>query len=169
MSNKSFGMIYYGLFFSILFLFFGCEQKPTAGTEIGQILPELEVEDMQSKPVRLADFRENVIVLQFWVQGCSACILDMPEISRMYEKHKGKGLVILGIHLGGETDLVEAYAKKRNISYPVLIDPLLATQEKYGIQVIPTTFILDKSGRIQDKIVGETTGSIFESRILARL
>ena len=78
----------------------------------------------------------------------------MPLLQQVYEEWSGRGLVLLTIDVGESSSRVRGYLQENNLSLPVLLDTGRNVAQKYNVVGIPTTFLIDKDGIIQEKIVG---------------
>ncbi|MBN2209665.1 MAG: TlpA family protein disulfide reductase [Candidatus Coatesbacteria bacterium] len=122
---------------------------------VAKAAPEFTLKDVKTgKPVSLSDFKGKVVLIDFWATWCIPCRKAMKFYEELFrEKHK-EGLVILTISIDQREDKVADFLKKRPVSFPVLHDPDKTLMEKYGVLRIPTTFVIDKDGKIQNKYVG---------------
>ena len=129
--------------------------EPDLGPRIGQPLADFTLPDMDSNPVQLAALQGKVVFINVWTTWCPPCIEEMPTIQRLYEQLHPKGLEILAINmdaLGRQT--VEPFLDRRRLTFPVLLDPESQTERLYGTAGVPESFIVDKAGRLVEKIVG---------------
>jgi len=116
--------------------------------------PAFTLRDLSGREVSLSDFRGRVVLLDFWATWCPPCLLSIPHLNTLYESYKGKGLEILGINLDqGDTDALFAFAERMNITYPILIGTPEVIQQ-YGVNPIPTGFLIDRRGNLRVKIIG---------------
>jgi thiol-disulfide isomerase/thioredoxin len=128
---------------------------------------EFTLKDLHSKKVRLSDFRGKVIFLNFFATWCSPCRIEIPELAKIYQRNKKKGLVILGISLdtGVIPFMLRTFAKELKIPYPILI----GTQEvadNYEILGIPTTLIITREGKTYKRFEGLVPPEYFERALL---
>ena len=121
--------------------------------------PDFRVTDLAGKTISLSDYRGKVLFLNFWATWCPPCRAEIPDFVEAYAEQKANGLEILGISLDSTgKSAVAAFVEKYKINYPVVLE----TKENTGRiiddyqpgQFIPTTFIIDKTGRIRHKQVG---------------
>jgi thiol-disulfide isomerase/thioredoxin len=164
-----------------LLLAFGCARSGTEGKAgapaaksaipadagtIGSQAPGFELADLSGKKVTLADFKGKVVILDFWATWCGPCREEIPDFVKLQAKYKGQGLEIVGLSLddGGE-GVVRPFAEKHNVNYTMLLaNP--ETADRYGGVVgIPTTFVLDRQGRIVKKFIGMMGPQVFEEAI----
>jgi len=128
------------------------------------IAPGFTLPDLNGKPVSLADFKGRVVVLDFWATWCPPCRREIPDFIKLQTEYGSKSVQIVGIALD-EPGKVQEFARQNGMNYPVL----LGTQEisvKYGgIEGIPTTFIIDKNGKIANRFEGFRPRAVFEEEI----
>jgi len=168
--SKAINRIGYPLLFIALWacaLFIGGCAKDQAWKS-GSQAPPISVLDLRDGTVKLSDYRGKVIVLRFWATGCKACVAEMPLLDRFRKKYSENDLAVLGINMGGSKELVEAFAKGLNISYPVLLDPAMIAAKKYSVRTVPTTFFIDRNGIAKVVIAGEIPQKVFD-KIIGKL
>lgn len=109
--------------------------------------PDFKLQTMDGKTFNLADHKGKVIVLNFWATWCPPCRQEIPDFNKLQKELGNQGLQIVGISLDQEgPDVVREYMKEMPFNYPVMHDDGTA-QGIYGpVQVMPTTFIIDRSG-----------------------
>lgn len=113
------------------------------------------VEKLGGEQVSLSDYQGKVLIVNIWDTWCPPCRAEIPDFIKLYDEYYDDGLVILGIAAAQEgVDAVKKFVDSYNINYPIA---LLNQQtfEGFGpIKGIPTTFVIDKNGRIAEKYVG---------------
>ncbi|MBX3084009.1 MAG: redoxin domain-containing protein [Anaerolineae bacterium] len=112
------------------------------------------------QPLRLADLRGQVVLLDFWTLGCINCIHVLPSLKEWHAKYSDKGLTIIGNHFpefGYERELanVRDAVKRFDIKYAVAQDNDGATWYAYGTRYWPTMILIDKQGHIRYQTIGE--------------
>ena len=115
---------------------------------------------LNSPPLKLADLRGKVVLVDFWTHGCINCVNTLPYVTKLQEKYKDKGLVIIGVHspefaFEKSTANVAAAIKRHGITYPVAQDNDFATWNAYHNRFWPAQYIVDKSGKIVFQHAGE--------------
>jgi len=122
--------------------------------------------NLNGKTVTLSDFKDKVIILDFWATHCPPCIQEIPDFVKLYNKYKDKGLVIIGVSLDrGDVEKVKRFCRNKGVNYPVVIGNYEVTKNYGGIRYIPTTFIIDKNRNIVKKFIGYTPMNTFEGEI----
>lgn len=126
----------------------------TQGTEVGDLAPDFQLDNLEGASVSLSDFRGSPVMLNFWATWCSPCVREMPDIQSMYEEQSVKGLVLLPVNMGSTSSQVKEFLQSHDLFLPVLLDIDRKVAQEYGIQYIPTTFFIDEEGIIQVVKVG---------------
>lgn len=142
----------------VLLVVFGCERKNPPPPKIGDLAPPFTLKDLDGKKVSLDDFKEKVVLIDFWATWCPPCKESVPDLDGLYRKYKDNGIIILGLSVdAGGPQIVKAFKEAYKMSYPILMADESITR-KYGVRGIPSLFILDKDGRIQQNFVGFSPG-----------
>ncbi len=124
--------------------------------------------------INLADYEGKVLILDFWATWCPPCKREIPHFNDLYETYQGEGLEVLGVSVDqGGASLVSNYMESSAPSlipaYPVAMADR-SVQTAYGpISSIPTTFIIDRNGNVQQRIVGYREKEFFEAAVKALL
>lgn len=119
-----------------------------------QQAPELALQDLDGKLRQLSDFRGKVVAVNFWATWCPPCREELPSMQRTYEAYRERNFEILGVNVGENWDTVAPFLEDFALGYPILLDTDSSAMAKWGIMGLPTTFILDRQGRITHRITG---------------
>jgi peroxiredoxin len=120
----------------------------TANAEINNGAPDFTLKDLQGNKVRLSNYRGKPVFLIFTATWCPVCIAELPHLIETYDRYKSKGLVMLNIDIMELPEKVLAFVKKRNITFPVLIDPDGVVIRKYGVLGVPKKILINPQGKI---------------------
>lgn len=111
--------------------------------------------DLSGKPIKLSDYRGKVVMLNFWATWCPPCRSEMPTMQKLHEKMAQKPFAIVAVNLErGAGDEVRRFVAKNGYTFKVLLDDQGEISSRYSIYSIPTTFIIDKKGKVVDKLIG---------------
>ena len=127
--------------------------------------PDVEFQTLDGKPFRLKEFQGQVVVLNFWATYCLPCRDEIPDLNSLQHELDTRGLKIVGASLDDDADGINAYQKSVvKFDYKVLIGSS-AIKQQYEQTVLPTTFLIDRQGRIRDKIIGARAKADWEAAI----
>jgi len=115
---------------------------------------EITLEDPTGRPISLAEFRGKIVFINFWTTWCLACVIEMPSMEKLHQAFKDKDFVMLAINLQETASRVKQFYKEHKLTFTTLLDTTGDVGAGLGIRSIPTTFILDKNGRIIGKALG---------------
>jgi len=102
----------------------------------------------------LPDFKGRIVILNFWATWCPPCRAEMPSMENLYQRFKDQGLEILAVDIGEDINTVRRFIQNNKYTFPVLLDTNNKVSNVYGIEAIPTTYILDREGKIIARVVG---------------
>jgi cytochrome c-type biogenesis protein len=138
-------------------------QPKTAGQTF-QAAPDVQFTRLDGSAMRLKDLRGRVVVLNFWATWCIPCRSEIPSLSAMQKDFEARGLSVIGVSYDDTADLIQSFQKDIPQSYQIVLGG-----REVGAQLpaspLPTTYIIDREGRIRDKMIGERTRAAFESAI----
>lgn len=114
--------------------------------------------DDKGKQVSFAEFTKGkTVILNFWATWCGPCVRETPDLVAMNEEYASQGVVVIGISADRDDDamdLVTAFVKKYNVTYPIVIDNGNLEEAFGGLRGYPTTFYINKNGKIVKKLIG---------------
>ncbi len=134
--------------------------------ETAKLAPGWELTDLDGKIVHSTDFKGNVVVLDFWATWCPPCRAEIPGFIALQKKYAALGLAVVGVSVD-EAGLktVKAFAQKNGINYPVVLTDSKIAEAYGGVDGLPTTFIIDRSGHIVKQHLGFTEQAEIEKEI----
>jgi cytochrome c-type biogenesis protein len=152
----------------------GEQARPNGGAQQGaqtpatnasfEAAPEVELKTLEGAPLRLADYRGRVVLLNFWATWCVPCRSEIPALGELNRDLQPRGFAVVGLSTNDTADLVKEFQKQIKMDYAVALGDEDAAA-RYKVGVLPTTFIIDREGRIRHTIIGEKTRAYFEARI----
>jgi len=119
-----------------------------------QEAPDFTLTNPDGKKVSLKDYRGKVVFLNFWATWCEACRDEMPSMEKLYREFKGKGLEVVGVNVKDKRPDALAFLKKYQISYPIIMDPEGEAGLLYGAFGMPITYLIDRKGVVQARLLG---------------
>jgi peroxiredoxin len=131
--------------------------------------PDFALQDEHGKTVHLTDFKGKVVLLDFWATWCGPCKIEIPWFMEFQRKYKDQGFTVIGVSMDDGWETVRPFIEEEKMNYPVLIGNDETASSFGGVDVLPTTFIIDKQGRIVATHVGLTSKSEFEDAIKSLL
>jgi peroxiredoxin len=136
-----------------------------------QEAPDFELPDLSGKRVRLSGFRGRPVLVNFWYSSCIPCRAETPDLARLYEIHRDRGLVVLGINLDdvviprSEGLELQKFLKQIDIPYPILRGNDEVFNAYGQVPAQPTTFLVDREGIIAEIFWGARPGQVFDSAV----
>lgn len=134
------------------------EDEADAAKIVGQPAPDFSLPDLDDQSHKLSQFRDKVVILDFWATWCGPCKLAMPLIDKVYLKYKDQGLVVLGINLEGrdKNQRVKQFIEESGHQFAILQGGMMGVglDQVYNVTGIPTTFVIDKQGIIRYRHIG---------------
>ena len=128
--------------------------------------PEFALKDANGKTVHLSDYKGKVVLVDFWATWCGPCRLEIPWLKEFQNKYKDKGFEVLGISMDDDGwAAVKPFVNELGINYRIVIGDDATAQNYGGVDALPTTFVIDREGRIAKIHVGLTSKSEIENGI----
>jgi peroxiredoxin len=155
-----------------LMLFAGVRLARPRGVKIGgsgqngKPAPEFELKSLDGRQVRLSDYRGKAVLLNFWATWCGPCKIEMPWFVDLQRQYGGQGLQVIGIAMDDSSEeAIAKFAKEMGVNYPVLIGKEAVGDAYGGVQFLPTTFFIDRQGRVVDRVFGLVSHSDMEEDV----
>lgn len=115
---------------------------------------KINLKDMNGKNTSLSDFKGKIVFLNFWTTWCPTCRIEMPSMEKLHQKLKNKDFAMVTINLQESASQVKSFFEEFKLTFTALLDPAGEVSASFGIRSIPTTYILDKTGRIIGLVSG---------------
>ncbi|MBI4460858.1 MAG: TlpA family protein disulfide reductase [Acidobacteria bacterium] len=141
-------------FVTLFVLFFSKPPGEMRIPALGEAVPNFTLRDSEGQVVALADFKGQIVVLNFWATWCAPCIEEMPSLNRLSERYAGKGLEIIAVSVDEDPDAYREFLATNHISFRTLRDPSRRTSQLYGTYKLPESYVISREGRLLNKIIG---------------
>jgi len=111
--------------------------------------PAFTLVSRDGKPVSLAQFKGDVVMINFWASWCGPCRQEMPLLDSIYHQYKDLGFVLLGVNVEPDSKAADRWLRATPVSYPILYDTKSEVSQLYQVQAMPTTVIVDRKGMVR--------------------
>jgi len=125
--------------------------------KVGSDAPDFVLQDLNGDKYQFSEYTGKGIFLNFWGTWCEPCKREMPYMERQYQYYKNHGVEVLAVNVGESNIAVENFAKEYGLTFPILLDKKLEVLNAYGVDPLPTTFLIDKNGKVVKIITGPMT------------
>ena len=117
--------------------------------------PEFTLKDSDGRPVKLADYKGKVVLLNFWATWCGPCRIEIPWFVDFEKTHKDRGFAVLGVSMDEDGwEAVKPFMQEHKVNYRMVIGSDDMAQKYGGVDSLPTTFLIDREGRIASTHIG---------------
>lgn len=158
---------------SALLLFLaGCSHPPRElkSEAQRQAAPNFTLKDADGNSVNLTDYRGKVVLVNFWATWCGPCEIEIPWFVEFEKKYRDQGFAVLGLSMDEDGwKSVRPYIASHKINYRVMIASEVVSQQFGNIEALPTSFVLDRQGRIATNHVGLVDKRDYQNEILKLL
>ena len=137
----------------LVFFITGCYAADDKAT-VGLTAPDFSLTDKNGKTWTLSSLKGKVVFLNFWATWCPPCRDEMPAMQRLYRQMPKDRFEMLAVLENDKPERADAFAAELGLTFPILYDEAKAIWPSYGLTGLPETFIIDKHGRIREKIIG---------------
>ncbi len=127
----------------------------------GRAAPDFLLRQLDGEPVRLSDLQGQPLIVNFWATWCGTCRAETPDLIKLYETYKDKGLLLLGVNLRENEGAVAGFVADFGISYPILFDRDGDVAGAWRIggpnRGVPSTYFIDREGVVRKVVFGTVT------------
>lgn len=128
--------------------------------------PDFALKDGSGKLVHLSDYRGKVVLLDFWATWCGPCNIEIPWFAEFQRKYKDRGFEVLGISMDDDGwKAITPFVAEKKINYRIVLGDDKTGDQYGGVEALPTTFVIDREGRIASVHVGLSGRKEFEDAI----
>jgi thiol-disulfide isomerase/thioredoxin len=132
-------LIFVGLFFSV---------TVTAGQGLGAA-PNFSLPDAGGKAVSLADFKGQVVLINFWASWCGPCREEMPLLDELSSRYAPLGFTMLGVNVEEDSSAAKGFLSGTPVTFPILYDRENSVSQLYDVIAMPSTVIVDRAGQVR--------------------
>ena len=131
-----------------------------------QTAPEFVLKDVNGATVRLSDYRGRVVLLNFWATWCGPCKLEVPWFIEFEQANKDRGFAVIGISMDEDGWAeVKPFLAEYNVNYRTVLGNDIIAQLYGGVEALPTSFLIDRDGRVASVHQGLISKSIYQNEI----
>jgi thiol-disulfide isomerase/thioredoxin len=139
---------------------------PKNGQLVGAIAPDFELQTLDGTNLKLSSLRGKAVLLNFWATWCGPCKVEMPWFVELQKQFGSEGFQIIGVAMDdASTEDIAAFTKQMGVNYPILLGKEAVGLSYGGVNVLPTTFFLDRNGKILAREFGLQSRSVFVDHI----
>ena len=131
--------------------------------------PNFLLQDLDGKPLDLANYRGKVVLLDFWATWCTPCRDEIPHFVELQEKYREQGFQVIGISMDDDPKPVREFYREFKMNYPVALGSEKVAEAYGGVLGLPITFLIDRDGRVAAKYTGAVEMNVVEQEIRSLL
>jgi peroxiredoxin len=129
-------------------------RTPQSAVEVGQPAPDFTLPCFPTGQVRLDAGRGRVVLVNFWATWCPPCVEESPSLQKFTEQMRSQGVEVIGISVDQDTVALQKFIDQFHLTFTVGRDPDQTLAHRYGTFKYPETYIVDRDGRVAEKITG---------------
>lgn len=144
-------------------------RPPAWVSDENRAAPEVKVALLDGRETSLEQLRGKVVLINFWAAWCPYCRHEMPDMERFYRDHRAQGFEILALSQDDAPEPVRQFMAKESYHFPVAMAEVGHAAAFGGVSRLPTSFLIDKQGRIRKKISGQVHYARLEELVMPLL
>jgi thiol-disulfide isomerase/thioredoxin len=134
-----------------LFFLLQCSKEKTSPAGLA---PDFTLKTLDGQEITLSGLKGKVVLLDFWATWCGPCRESIPHLIQLYKNHRENGFELIGMDVGErDVETVRSFVKSMDIPYPIVVAPDDVVRS-YRVSGIPATILIDKDGKIRERIAG---------------
>ena len=122
---------------------------PAAGAAPNGPAPQFTLSERGGNTLSLAQYKGQVVMLNFWASWCGPCKTEMPLLENIYRKYNKMGFTLIGVNVEPDSKDADAWLKQTPVSFPVIYDKDSKVSQLYEVSGMPSTVIIDRKGNIR--------------------
>ena len=132
----------------------------------GKPAPDFTLESLEGKNIQLSGYKGQAVLLNFWATWCGPCKIEMPWFVELQKEYGPQGLQIVGVAMDDSSkEDIAKFVKEMGVNYPILLGKEAVGEQYGGVNVLPTTFFIDRDGKIVAREFGLQSRSLFVDNI----
>jgi thiol-disulfide isomerase/thioredoxin len=132
----------------------------------GKPAPDFTLDSLDGKSITLSGYHGQAVLLNFWATWCGPCKIEMPWFVELQKQYGPDGLQIVGVAMDDASkEDIDKFVKEMGVNYPILIGKESVGEQYGGVNVLPTTFFIDRDGKIVAREFGLQSRSVFVDHI----
>jgi len=120
-----------------------------SAVDVGGRAPEIGINDLNGRPVRMASLRGKVVLVDFWASWCAPCRQEFPVLERLHRTYASQGLAIVGVSVDNDVANVRSFLRRNSASFLIAHDPRKVAAARYGGTAMPSSYIIDRRGIVR--------------------
>jgi peroxiredoxin len=132
-------------------------------------VPDLSLTDLNGSAIHTADYKNKVVLANFWATWCVPCAEEAPQFIALQKKYQSQGLQVIGFSVDDDAQELQSFYRKYQMNYPVIPSDVKLADTFGGVLGLPTTFVIGRDRRIHSKHSGATDFSVLEQEVVALL
>ena len=132
----------------------GKDPSVIASPLVGRAAPNFTLPQLDGPPVTLAKLRGQVVVVNFWASWCTECGVEQAALDQAWQQFQDSGVVVVGVNFEDAITDARNYVRVAGVTYPIVEDAGSRTALAYGLRGVPETFVVNRSGRIVNHVIG---------------
>jgi cytochrome c biogenesis protein CcmG/thiol:disulfide interchange protein DsbE len=122
---------------------------------VGHPAPDFTLTTWDGKPLQLSALKGKVVVLNFWASWCGPCNQEEPILEHTWQQYQADGVMVIGVDYQDQQAAAQQFLQQHGITYPTAPDTSGTVSQAYGVNNIPVTIFIDRSGVVQRGILGQ--------------
>ena len=111
--------------------------------------PDFTLKSQNGSNVKLSELRGQVVMVNFWASWCGPCRQEMPLLEELYQRYQGMGFSILGVNVEEDSAAAKKMLRDVSVSFPILFDTKNEASRAYDVSAMPSTFMVDRDGKLR--------------------
>lgn len=140
---------FYAVLASLMIGLFGLIGSVQADPPLNTKAPDFTLKSTSGANLRLSEQRGQIILVNFWATWCGPCRQELPEFEKLKQKYAKYGFEVWAVNVDNDSNEAIKFIKPLGLSFPILFDSGLITSQQYKVETMPSTFLLDRDGRVR--------------------